>query len=146
MARDFDRTMRDLSDRVGEGVITARVEVDQVYAKYQHERTDLRHPGGGKANYLRDPLFSRHQADLRRVARTILEFGPIPGMTDAAESVSQGVYEQAPFEFGDLKASPHPTVMDGSTLAYDRPPAVHRLSGDELRIKAELRRLGLGNQ
>lgn len=145
MAGTFDRRMRDLADRVGGGAMTARVEVDQVYAKYQHERTDLRHPGGGKANFLRDPLFSSADDGLREVARTVLDFGPEPAMIDFSEGLAQGVYEQAPFEFGDLKASPHPTVTDGESTVYDRAPMIHRLTDEELRIKGELRALGLGN-
>lgn len=83
------------------------------------------------------------------------------GATDIAEGMSQAVFDHAPFEFGDLRGSGHPFVVDGGHVrtgedgktditggdrVYDRPPAVHRLSEEELRAKGDLRRLGLGHE
>lgn len=142
----FDERIADLMDRVGDGEIVASVVVDQVYARYQHEGLDFKHPGGGKAMFLHDPAFSEAPGALRKIARELHEQGPQAGMRGFAEDVSQGVYEQAPFEFGDLKASPHPTVKDDGSTIYDRRPLIHRLTRDELRIKGYLRNLGLGNR
>lgn len=41
---------------VDEGALTAAVSYDTVYAKYQHERLDLRHAQGRTAKYLEGPL------------------------------------------------------------------------------------------
>ena len=141
----FDKRMRELSERVGEGNLTGTVEVDQVYARYQHEGLDLNHPEGGQAKYLEAPLYADHNGMLERLAGNVLE-GDLEGaMIDNMEGLSNRVYELAPFEFGDLKASGHPKVTNGDEVAYDRPPNIHRLTPLELEAKAELRALGLGN-
>lgn len=57
----------------------------------------------------------------------------------AAEDLSDDVFELAPLEFGDLKASGHPSVTDDGAVVYDRAPNVGRLSEEELRIKGHLR-------
>lgn len=63
------------------------------------------------------------------------------GLAKAMEDVSQGVYDRAPWEFGDLRASGHPTVEHDGETTYDRPPNVHRLSEQELKDKGHLREL-----
>lgn len=141
----FNQRIKELDRRVGGGNLVGSVVVDQVYAKYQHEDLSLRHPGGGKAGYLRDPLFSGHTGWLRDIARVILDGGAPQAMASAMEDLSMGVYREAPFEFGDLKASPHPTVTDDGTVTYNRLPMIHRLTEEEIDIKYELRNLGLGN-
>lgn len=133
-----------LEERVGHGHLVGRVVVDQVYAKYQHEGLDLKHPGGGKALYLRDPLYKRYPDILRQIAAELLDRGPDSGMQHGVESISMGVYEQAPIEFGDLKNSAHPSVESNGTLIYNRPPLHDRLSKEALREKSRLRSLGFG--
>lgn len=140
----FQERIRELGDLIGGGHMVARVEVDQVYAKYQHERLDLKHPSGGKAMFLRDPLFATAPDSLRHLASRLLLEGPAPGMQHAAEAVANGVREQAPIEFGDLKNSSHVQVLDGDVVAYDRPPVAGRLTAGELREKSKLRSLGFG--
>jgi hypothetical protein len=144
----FTDRMRALEDQVGPGRLTGSVVVDQVYAKYQELREDLRHPGGGQAHYLQGSLYDDLDAHMQRLTSSLVtEDGSAvrKGMENVAEAVAHGVYERAPFEFGDLKASPHPTVTDDGATIYDRPPMVHRLTDDELRAKGHLRRLGLGH-
>ena len=141
----FDERMAELAQNVGDGVLKGTLEVDQVYARYQHEGLDLKHPGGGQAKYLEQPLYDEHRDYVQRLADHVLDGQLVPAMTDNMEALSLQVYDKAPFEFGDLKASGHPSVMDGDRSAYDRPPNVHRLTEPELRAKAELRALGLGN-
>lgn len=141
----FDTRMAQLAERVGEGTLRGAVEVDQIYARYQHEGLDLRHPEGGQAKYLEQPLYGQHRDYVQRLADHVLDGGLVEAMIDNMESLSLEVYDKAPFEFGDLKASGHPTVLDGDRPAYDRPPNVHRLTKPELRAKAQLRALGLGN-
>lgn len=66
-------------------------------------------------------------------------------MKDVAEDLSGKVYDLAPHEFGDLRASGHPSVIDEGAVVYDRAPHVHRLSEEELKAKSHLRALGFGN-
>lgn len=40
-------------------VMTAEVSFNTVYAAYQHEREDLKHPKGGQAKYLESVLLER---------------------------------------------------------------------------------------
>lgn len=140
----FNERTRELADLIGSGKMVARVEVDQVYAKYQHERLDLKHPSGGKAMFLRDPLYSTAPDSLHHLASRLLLEGPLPGMQHAAEAVANGVREQAPIEFGDLKNSSHVTVEDSGVIVHDRPPVAGRLTPGELREKSKLRSLGFG--
>jgi hypothetical protein len=142
----FASRLTQLSEQVGERSIEMKVVVDQVYAKYQHERLDLKHPGGGSAKYLEKPLLTQHASYLRRVADDVLDVGPVHPMIRNAEDLSMEVYRNAPFEFGDLKASGAPSVTDDGAKVYDRPPMVRRLTKEELRAKGQLRALGLGNE
>lgn len=147
MAEFADR-IDELLELVGDGKLVSHVEVDQIYARYQHEGLDLIHPEGGKARYLADPLYSKYREYLQGLADHVLdEHDPV--MQEAkkiAEDLSQQVYEHAPFEFGDLKASGHPSVYSDDELVYDRPPMVGRLSKEDLKHKSWLRDHGFGNQ
>lgn len=49
--------------------MTAIVSYNTVYAARQHEELSWRHPKGGKAKYLEDPLHSEAQK-MRRIIRT----------------------------------------------------------------------------
>lgn len=146
MAGDFAAKIDELQALVGQGDLVGSVEIDQVYAKYQHEGLDLRHPEGGKAKYLEDPLMEHGPEYLRGIAGRMLHEGPVRPMIDAMETLSRQASEQTPFEFGDLKASGHPTVTDDGAKVYDRAPGVPRLNDDQLRTKRELRGLGFGNR
>ena len=146
MAGDFRRRVDLLLDEIGTGPLEGKVQVDQVYAKYQHERLDLKHPGGGGAKYLERPLYANIQGFVQRLADGVLKPDGLPQAMQAnMEDLSEQVYRNAPFEFGDLRASGHPTVTSDGAVIYDRPPMIHRLSRDELRIKGHLHNLGLGN-
>lgn len=150
-----------LAEEVGHDHLIGQVEVDQVYAHRQHEELTWKHPDGGQAKYLEQPWFAAVEDTMRHLAKTLLDAGgPAVGMTDAVETGSRAVFDYAPFEFGDLRASGHPSVVDGGQVedvgdgkidvvggetVYDRPPAVHRLSEEELRAKGDLRRLRLGH-
>ena len=141
---DFDARMGELSERIGDTAVTASVEVDQVYARYQHEGLDFRHPRGGQAKYLEQPFYTEHAGYLRDVAARVLEVGPVQPMADAMEDLSGQVMDHAPVEFYDLRASGHPQVRRGGAVVYDRPPMQARLSETQLRLKGKARRLGLG--
>lgn len=136
---NLDRLAADLPERMKGGV-----EVNQVYAHYQHEHPEFHHPGGGQAFYLSEPLFAKIDSYMDRLARGLItERGSSlrQAMIEDMEDLSREVYNRAPWEFGDLRASGHPTVAEDGELVYDRPPNVHRLSEEELRIKHHLRYL-----
>lgn len=135
----FDRRMEELSDRMGHERVRGSVEVDQVYAQYQHEGLDLRHPRGGQAKYLESPLYGNHRDYLQQIADRVLDEGPVQPMADVMEQLSGEVFTHAPVEFADLRMSGHPTVSRGPSVVYDRPPMQARLTRDQLRAKNRLR-------
>lgn len=149
MAGTFGDRLSELAERVGDGLLRGQVVVDQAYAQNQHESSWFKHPEGGKAYFLRDPLFSQMQGDYQDLADAVLNEDDnktlADVMADNMERLSAAVYEQAPLDFGDLKASGHPMVMDGEETVYDRKPNVHRLSPEELKIKGEVKRLFEGD-
>ena len=120
------------------------VEVDQVYAHYQHEGLSFHHPDGGEALYLKTPLFAKCRTYLNEIARgAITKEGVqiIDEMADRMEDLSREVYDRAPLEFGDLKGSGHPYVVADNVIVRDRPPMVQRLEDFDLKAKSELRYL-----
>lgn len=141
----FEARLHELADQVGEGVLHGSVVVDQVYARYQHEGLDLKHPSGGVAKYLEGPLYANHRDYFQRIADRVLTGGLTDAMADNVEALSREVYDKAPREFHDLRASGHPSVTDHDRVAYDRPPNVHRLTPAELEAKSHLRALGFGH-
>jgi len=150
MGGDFFDRIDELADAVGRGSLTGKVKVDQVYAHYIHEGVN-RHTGaplvmheGGQAHFLRDPLFEGSDKRMESLAaRAITPEGSElrEAMIDGMEDLSDDVFDLAPREFGDLRASGHPTVTDDGAVVYDRPPHVPRLNDDDLRAKHEVRSL-----
>jgi hypothetical protein len=138
----FDRIDELLHD-VGRDHVTGSVEVDQVYAKYQHERLDLNHPHGGHAQYLKQAMVDHADEHMRRLAKHVLEPGGVAdGMREVVDQVARDVHEEAPREFGDLRNSAHPTVVKDDVTTFDVPPLVPRLTEAELREKDRLRDAG----
>jgi hypothetical protein len=135
---DFAAKMDELAERVGSGKLIGDVVVDQIYAKYQHESLDLRHPRGGQAKYLSQPLLDNRDDYLRRIARTVLDDGGVEGMRSSMEDLAGegGVSSRAPVLWGDLRRSGAPSVTSDGTEVYARPPHARRLSEQELRDKA----------
>lgn len=134
-----DETLAELPER-----ITGRVEVDQVYAHYQHEHPEFHHPDGGGAFYLKEPLLTKVDKYLERLAHNAITSHGVKlrdAMIENMEDLSLEVYERAPWEFGDLRASGHPTVEEDGEVVYDRKPMVPRLDAEELAIKSHLRYL-----
>lgn len=137
MAGDFMLRSQEIIDRVGGGSLVGCVEVNQVYAHYQHENLALKHPRGGQARYLADPLMRNASDYLQEIAATVLDDGGRRSMIMAMEHLSAEVETHAPWEFKDLQHSGHPTVTDGGRLIYDRPPVQHRLTEAELEAKKD---------
>lgn len=140
----FEAACDRLAEKIGAGVVQGKVEVDQVYARYQHEGLDFQHPRGGQAKYLEQPLYANVPLYMQDIAARLLLEGPVAGMADSMEDLSGEVFDRAPIEFLDLRASGHPTVTQGGAIKYDRPPMQARLTDEQLRAKHQLRRLNLG--
>lgn len=140
MSGDFTTRLDEVAERVGKGSLTGMVEVDQIYAQWQHEGLDFRHPRGGQALYLQQPLMDHHADYLQRIADGVLDDGGKDAMREVVEDLAEdgGVATHAPLEFGDLRDSGHPTVTDDGAVIYDRPPRQHRLSDEELKAKYRL--------
>lgn len=135
-----------LRKEVGGGHLVGRVVVDQIYAAAQHEHLGWRHPEGGGPKYLEGPLFARRAQYMEMLARGVLDGTLRDQMVAVVEDLSGQVYENAPVEFSDLRASAAPAVLDGGRYYYQRKPNRRRLSRQELRIKNQLRGLGFGNR
>ena len=135
----FTTRIGRLMRKVGNGDLTASVVVDQVYAKYQHESLDLRHPNGGQAKYLWEPMFNNRNQYMAKLARNVLRGNLTRAMIDNAEDIVVGVIENAPVELADLHQSGAPTVTDNRSVVYQRPPVRPRLTPAELAAKSRLR-------
>lgn len=146
MSGTFSDGLDRFEREFGKGKIIGHVVVDQAYAQNQHQSAWFKHPDGGKAFFLRDPLFGRNARHMQMIAdKAITSTGSdlSSGVMDAMEDLStKGVYEEAPWEFADLRASGHPFVTDdGGQVIHNRLPHIGRLSREELRIKGQLSRL-----
>lgn len=142
----FEAALDRLADAVGRERIRGSVVVDQVYARYQHEGLDFQHPRGGQAKYLEQPLYANVPLYMRDIAARVLPDGHVvQAMVDVVEDLSGQVFDKAPIEFLDLRASAHPTVTQGG-IVYDRPPMQARLTEQQLRAKSKLRRIGGGDR
>jgi hypothetical protein len=131
----FADRMDELSELVGHGDLTGKVEVSQIYAAIQHNSLDFRHPRGGHALYLTQPLMDNYRRYLEDYARTVLDDGGEPAVISAMEDLAEdgGVATHAPVLYDNLRASGHPSVTSDGETAYDRPPRQHRLSEEELK-------------
>lgn len=138
----FSERMHELRRMTGAPEhLRASVTVDQIYAHYQHEHLEFRHPRGGRALYLQVPFFGHYGEYLEMYAREVLDNGGQRALGNGMERLSDEVETEAPREFGDLMRSGHPEVRQGERIVYDRQPRQHRLSEGELRMKARLRHL-----
>lgn len=127
----FDR-ITELQELVGDGQVTGSVVVDQIYAQYQHEGLDLRHPRGGQAKYLEAPLVEHADQYWQKIADRVLEEGPVEPMKAVVEDLAGEVEVRAPVDFNNLRRSANPRVLRGEAVVYDRPAAQRRLTQQEL--------------
>lgn len=153
MPGTFDQRMAELEAMTPKESVRATVEVDQVYAHYQHEGISydhnpttpsgtLQYRNGGGAKYLERPWLEAAEHDMKRWADGLLrEHGLFDASTGIADEGVRMVDENAPVEFGDLRESGHATVAVDGVVRYDVPPRVPRLSEDELKAKGDLRRV-----
>lgn len=144
MRGTFGAGVDHLIEQVGEGLLVGSVEVDQVYAHYQEANAQLNHPRGGVAHALETSLYEQNRKHMEHLAAKAITregSGIEDAMADNVEGLSERYYDRAPWEWGDLRASGHPKVESNGQVVYNRPPHVHRLTTEELRIKGDLRRL-----
>jgi len=132
MADTFQARTEELLQKVGSGHLRGSVVVDQVYAKYQHERTDLKHPRGGQAKFLSAPLRQYAGYYLQHLANNVLEGDLDAAMADNMEHLENQAETLAPRLLGNLRRSGSPEVQDGLVSTYDRPPEQRRLTEAEL--------------
>lgn len=137
MSGTFSERIDALRTMTGRGQrLQGSVVVDQVYAKYQHERVELHHPRGGSAKYLERPLMGHYRDYLSDYAKTVLHDGGQPAMKRSMEHLSDQVELTAPVEWNDLRKSGHPSVEQGGRTIYDRAPKAARLTAEELKAKS----------
>jgi hypothetical protein len=137
VASTFAERIDALREMTGRGQrLTGICTVDQRYAHYQHERTDLVHPRGGGPFYLQKPLMDGYRDYLGDYANTVLRDGGQPAMKRSMEHLSDQVELTAPREWGDLRKSGHPQVTLGERTVYDRAPKAARLTAEELKAKS----------
>lgn len=133
----FSERIGALRELTGRGeTLTGSVKVDQRYAYFQHERTELNHPRGGGPFYLSKPLMGHYRDYLSDYARTVLHDGGQPAMRRSMEHLADQVEITAPREWGDLRLSGHPKVTLGGRTVYDRAPKAARLTAEELKAKS----------
>jgi hypothetical protein len=118
--------------------LSGSLVVDQIYAHRQHEELSYRHPRGGQAKFLEQPLFDHYRMYLANYARTVLDDGGRKAMAQNMENLSDQVKFHAPVEFNHLRRSGHPVVTIGGTPVYDREPEVHRLTEEQLKAQSRL--------
>lgn len=136
VAGSFGSKIDELIEQVGTGDLVGKVEVDQIYAHYQHEDLALKHPRGGHAKFLQLPLFENKDQYLDWLARFALEeHGIVRGMETAMEHLSSQVEQQAPVLHAYLRHSGHPSVQDKEVVVYDRPPIARRLTEQEIHVQ-----------
>lgn len=133
MPSDFAERIDLLKEVVGSGTCSGSVTRDQVYAAYQHERLDLKHPNGGQAKYQEAPLMEKHGDYLQTIADKVLDTGCDAAMAEVMERFALDSGAVTPKELTLLAHSDHPQVTSNGAVVYDRAPEVPRLSDAELR-------------
>lgn len=118
---------------VGKGPLKGKLVVDQVYARYQHERLDLKHPRGGYPKYLWLSLVVGKEAMLAKLAKSVLETGPVEGMKRAMEDQDSRLPKYAPIWLNNLRNSGNPQVFDNGAKVYDRPARQPRMTREQLK-------------
>lgn len=131
----FGARMNELANQVGRGKITAKVTVDQIYARRQHQTADYAHPGGGEAFFLRNALMSTYSEALQRVAMTLFNGNIQREFIDYAERLDSARQDRTPIELGNLRGSGRAEVLVGGAYIYRRPARVGRLSRRELNAR-----------
>jgi hypothetical protein len=139
----FAEGCRELEEKIGHGNLVGSVIVDQVYAASQHEghwvtgplagHVIRRHPRGGQAKYLEQPLFEKAGDYMKNLADGVLDGFLVQAMAENMEDLADEVHDKAPRENDILRNSANPVVTDDGREAYNRPPVFARLTAGELK-------------
>ncbi len=137
--------IQELIDRTAGPKVKATVTVDQVYAEIQHEALEFRHPRGGQAKYLEEPMFSHYGGWMQDFANGLLREGSRAdeGWADVGRNLKDVVRTHAPVEFGDLRESAALRVQAGGATIVNEPARQPRLTDQELDAKDYMRHMGL---
>lgn len=138
---DFEKRINELLERVGDGRLRGEVRIDQVYARYQHERPDLHH-SVGNMHFLSIPLNTHYRSYFEHIGDKVLDEGGgiVQGMVSSCESLANSSSTQTPVDFNNLSRSAGITVRDQGAVVYHREPRQQRLSEAELKALRRGRR------
>lgn len=132
----FTERIDQLIEAVGVGDLTGSVEMNQVYAHYQHAGINrftggpLVYHRGGEAHFLKNALEDHYAEYMRSLARAVLTSKGSrlkEAMVKVGETIADYAEADAPYETGALKGSTHVRVTSNGEIVYDRPPQVGRL-------------------
>lgn len=140
----FATNTRAMAAEAGSGRVEAHVYIDQIYAHWIHENPQFEHPNGGKAYFLRDPLFANIESYMEWAASGLFSSDGRWTYRDAwaqnMEKLAAAAAAQTPREFLNLIKSGHPVVEQDGVTFYDRPPEVPRLPDEELQAQKKAAR------
>lgn len=125
-------------DNPGGGRLVGKITIDQVYARYQHERR-LHHPRGGGPKFLTRALVGEVNRGMQTLASATLRGDLNIAMTRVTERVVQRAIRDEPKEFGDLAKSATVKTIDRGAIVYER-RGEHRLSEKEIEARRAGRR------
>lgn len=138
MGSTFFRRIEKLDSRIGHGKITASVKVDQLYARYQHERMNLNHHGVGGPKFLTRALFENHDRWYTQIANHLYSpLGVNHWMVRISKNFKSETQKRTPVFLSHLKTSAEARVKEGGAFIY-RGPHTPRLSKRQVRAKAHL--------
>lgn len=115
----FIQRIAILRNNVGGGRLVGSITIDQVYAKYQHER-HLHHPHGGKSKFLTTGLVTTGPRAFGTMAHQVLRGSLNIAMARGTENVVKAVEAIEPREFGDMARSASVKVTDRGRVVYSR--------------------------
>lgn len=132
-----------LRDNVGGGSLVGQIIIDQVYARYQHER-HLHHPRGGRSKFLTTGLTTTGPRAFGTMANQVLRGSLNIAMARGTENVVKAVRSLEPREFGTMANSATVRVTDRGRVTYYRRGAP-RLTDDQIEARRRLSQRGRNN-
>ena len=126
----FFERIEELQERVGEGDLVGKLEVDTPYAFNQHEKywvnfmgrygfnTINRYHNGGGEKFVEQPLMENYPGYLQHLAGEVLEGDVAEAMADNARDMNDELRRSAPEKTGRLKGSGTTSVTDNGSLTH----------------------------
>lgn len=115
----FVQRIAVLRDNVGGGRLVGSIVIDQIYARYQHER-HLHHPRGGRSKFLTTGLVETGPRAFQTMANQVLRGSLNIAMARGTENVVKTVRAYEPKEFGTMANSATVRVTDRGRVVYYR--------------------------